>query len=295
MKRVAIIQSSYIPWRGYFAAIARCDTFVYLDSVQFTRRDWRTRNAIRTSQGVHWLSVPVMQKGNFRAPIDQIRIANPNWWRKHLKAIELAYRRAGHFDDTFPFVRQLFEMAANLPRISEVNQYMTKALCQALGIRTCFVSDVDLLPRETLSAMQPTERLVRLSAAVGAGVYLSGPSAKNYLRRGRFRRTRYSSGVDGLQPVRGAVPANRGRIRFRGVDSRHPSQSGHRSYQRYRSLLPDREPKSGRPITFAIVEEPEAPRMGECGGIGRCSTFPILSVRRWHLRIGATPRDTISG
>ena len=186
MKRVAIIQSSYIPWRGYFAAIARCDTFVYLDSVQFTRRDWRTRNAIRTSQGVHWLSVPVMQKGNFRAPIDQIRIANPNWWRKHLKAIELAYRRAGHFDDTFPFVRQLFEMAANLPRISEVNQYMTKALCQALGIRTCFVSDVDLLPRETLSAMQPTERLVRLSAAVGAGVYLSGPSAKNYLDEADF-------------------------------------------------------------------------------------------------------------
>src|SRR5215467_12650585 len=109
MTRAAIIQSSYIPWRGYFAAIALCETFVFFDSVQFTRRDWRTRNAIKTSHGVHWLSVPVMQKGNFHTPIDGIRIADPNWWRTHLKSIELAYRRAGHFDDTFPFVRHLFE------------------------------------------------------------------------------------------------------------------------------------------------------------------------------------------
>ncbi|MGO4741343.1 WbqC family protein [Bosea sp. 2KB_26] len=186
MRRVAIIQSSYIPWRGFFAAVALCDTFVFFDSVQFTRRDWRTRNAIKTSQGVHWLSVPVMQKGNFHTPIDGVRIADPNWWRTHLKSIEIAYRRAGHFDDIFPFVRHLFESVADLPTLSEVNQTMTTALCRALEIETHFVRDIDLLPRETMTAMQPTERLAKLSAAVGAETYLSGPSARSYLDEGKF-------------------------------------------------------------------------------------------------------------
>lgn len=186
MTRVAIIQSSYIPWRGFFSAVALCDTFVFFDSVQFTRRDWRTRNAIKTAQGVHWLSIPVMQKGNFRAPIDSVRIADPNWWRTHLKSIEIAYRRAPHFEENFPFIRQLFESVAELPTISEVNQTMTTALCRALEIRTRFVRDTDLLPREAMAEMRSTDRLVRLSAAIGAQTYLSGPSAKSYLDEGEF-------------------------------------------------------------------------------------------------------------
>ncbi|MGF7055272.1 hypothetical protein GGC47_004483 [Bosea sp. OAE752] len=186
MKRVAIIQSSYIPWRGFFAAIALCETFVFFDSVQFTRRDWRTRNVIKTPQGVHWLSVPVQQKGNFHAPIDSICIADPGWWQAHLKSIEIAYRRATHFDDAFPLVQRLFETIADLPTLSQVNQGMITTLCKALGIEARFLRDIDLLPREAMAAMRPTERLVKLSAAADAQIYLSGPSAKSYLDEDEF-------------------------------------------------------------------------------------------------------------
>lgn len=186
MKRVAIIQSSYLPWRGLFAAIAQCDCFVFLDSVQFTRRDWRTRNTIKTPQGVHWLSVPVMQKGNFHSSIDEVQIAEPNWWKTHLKSIELNYRRAHHFRESFPLVEQLFESVANTPTLSEMNQTMTMAICQMLGVKSQFSRDVDLLPREALVQMSPTDRLVKLAMATGASVYLSGPSAKNYLDEHEF-------------------------------------------------------------------------------------------------------------
>ena len=62
-KRVAIVQSNYIPWKGYFDLIASVDEFILYDDVQFTRRDWRNRNRIKTPQGVHWLTVPVKVKG----------------------------------------------------------------------------------------------------------------------------------------------------------------------------------------------------------------------------------------
>lgn len=181
MSRVAIIQSSYIPWRGYFGAIAACETFVFFDSVQFTRRDWRTRNTIKTAQGVHWLSVPVAQKGHYHTPIYQIRVAEPGWWRAHLKTIEMSYRRAAHFDEVFPFVAGLFEATDTQELLSEINMGMTAAICARLGIQTRLLRDVDILPAEEMAAMDPTVRLAKLCSAVGANVYLSGPAAKTYL------------------------------------------------------------------------------------------------------------------
>lgn len=186
VKRVAIVQSSYIPWRGAFAMIARADAFVFLDSVQFTRRDWRTRNRIKTAQGPLWLTIPVKQKGNYLAPIDAMEIAEPGWAAKHLRSIEGAYRRAPGFSSAIEAVRAAYAGVADQPMLSGVNQQLTRALCTVLGITTPFLRDVDLLPRDRLEALDPTQRLVELAAASGATHYISGPSARAYLDEGAF-------------------------------------------------------------------------------------------------------------
>ena len=46
MKKVAILQSNYIPWKGYFDIINMVDEFILYDDMQYTRRDWRNRNKI---------------------------------------------------------------------------------------------------------------------------------------------------------------------------------------------------------------------------------------------------------
>lgn len=185
-RRVAIIQSSYIPWRGSFAILARCDAFVFLDSVQFTRRDWRTRNRIKTPQGPLWLSIPARQKGNYTAPIDAIEVAEPGWAAQHVRSIEANYRRAPHAAAVLPALHEAYAAAGAEPLLSRVNQGLTAALCRLLGIGTPLLRDVDLLPRERLDALDPTARLVELAAAAGAGEYLSGPSARSYLDEAAF-------------------------------------------------------------------------------------------------------------
>jgi len=52
VKRLAILQSNYIPWKGYFDLIKYVDEFILFDDVQFTKNDWRNRNRIKTSQGL---------------------------------------------------------------------------------------------------------------------------------------------------------------------------------------------------------------------------------------------------
>ena len=82
-KRVAIVQSNYVPWRGYFDLIASVDEFVLLDDVQYTRRDWRNSNRIKTEQGTRWLTMPVEVSGRYTQNIDETRIAEPGWAEQH--------------------------------------------------------------------------------------------------------------------------------------------------------------------------------------------------------------------
>lgn len=186
-RRVAIIQSCYIPWRGYFSIIARCDVFIFLDSVQFTRRDWRSRNRIKTPQGPQWLSIPVNQKGQFHAPIDAISIADPNWAQQHLRSIEANYRRAQHFAEAFPMLEEAYLTASSDGNLSAINRALTASLCRLIGLSTPLMRDVDLLGRTSLETMDSTARLVELTASLKASEYLSGPAARTYLDEAAFK------------------------------------------------------------------------------------------------------------
>lgn len=65
MKTIVITQFNYLPWRGHFDLFRRADEVVLLDSVQYTMRDWRNRNIIKTSAGPVWLTIPVEVKGHY--------------------------------------------------------------------------------------------------------------------------------------------------------------------------------------------------------------------------------------
>ena len=99
MKKVAIVQSSYIPWIGYFDLIGSVDEFIIYDSMQFTKRDWRNRNLIKTPQGKKWITIPVLSKGKYHQTIFDTKIDGIRWQKDHLKAITLNYARAPFFDE----------------------------------------------------------------------------------------------------------------------------------------------------------------------------------------------------
>jgi len=78
-KRIAIVQSCYIPWKGYFDLIRRVDEFILYDDAQYTKRDWRNRNRIKTPNGPAWLSIPVDVKGKYLQAIKDTRVSDPDW------------------------------------------------------------------------------------------------------------------------------------------------------------------------------------------------------------------------
>lgn len=179
--RVGIIQSNYIPWRGYFDFINSVDLFVFYDDVQYTRRDWRNRNRIKTPDGVKWLSVPVLHK-NTAQQIDETLIDyGQKWWEKHLRKIELAYQKMPYFASYFQQYGEI--LAEKFETISELNQSLVRWLMLCLGIPTPLKSTSEL----NISG-RSTERLINILRTVGASHYLSGPSAAAYLDYDQFRQ-----------------------------------------------------------------------------------------------------------
>ena len=92
MKSCIITQSNYIPWKGYFDSINQVDIFVIYDDMQYTKRDWRNRNYIKTPQGLKWLSIPVEVSGKFHQKINETLISDKSWNRSHWESIKQNYK-----------------------------------------------------------------------------------------------------------------------------------------------------------------------------------------------------------
>jgi WbqC-like protein family len=180
MKKVAILQSNYIPWKGYFDMIAAVDEFILYDDMQFTRRDWRNRNQIKTPQGVHWLTVPVQVKGKYDQKIRDTEIDGSDWALLHWKALVQNYRRAPHFDEVAALIESLY-LAGAYTNISQLNRRFIEVVCGYLGIKTVISNSWDY----TLIDGK-TERLADLCKQVGGSEYISGPAAKDYVEENVF-------------------------------------------------------------------------------------------------------------
>jgi len=180
-KNVAILQSGYIPWKGYFDIINIVDLFIFYDDVQFTTRDWRSRNRIKTKDGLLWLSVPC---GSDRDRlICDVAIKDNYWQRKHWETICHSYAKAEYFAE----YRHMFEdiyLGRTWSNLSEMNQYIIRLIAQdMLGITTPFGDSRDYSVGSNKGA-----RILDILDKVEATEYLSGPSAKSYLDPEEFKR-----------------------------------------------------------------------------------------------------------
>ncbi len=173
--KVAILQSNYIPWKGYFDLIASVDTFVIYDEVQYTKQDWRNRNRIKTLNGVKWLSVPVTVNGLYSQRVCDTLVAKTNWGHTHWAKLEASYCKAKYFDLISSWLKPLY-LASKDTNLSDLNLRFIKSICEFLEINTEILDS-----RSVGKPGGKSERLVNICKELGAENYISGPAAKAYL------------------------------------------------------------------------------------------------------------------
>ena len=184
MKKIAIIQSCYIPWKGFFDIIASVDEFILYDDMQYTRRDWRNRNRIKTPQGTQWLTIPVEVKGRYFQKICETRVSDSGWRENHWRSLRVNYGKAPFM----PLYQSIFEelyLGSDEVMLSKINYAFITAICGILGIETPITWSMDYKVEGS-----KTDRLISLCKAANATHYLSGPSAQNYIEKEKFEAER---------------------------------------------------------------------------------------------------------
>ena len=192
MKKIAILQSNYIPWKGYFDLINMVDEFILYDDMQYTRRDWRNRNKIKTPQGLQWLTIPVEIKGKFFQKIKDTRITDKKWNIKHWRTISQNYSKSKYFKDYKDIFEELY-LKCDEEYLSQINYKFITTINEILEIKTKlrWSSEFELVDGQT-------EKLLGICKDCNADIYLSGPAAKDYFNEEVSKAREYKSRVDGL-------------------------------------------------------------------------------------------------
>lgn len=174
------MQSSFLPWLGYFDLIKSVDHFIFLEEVQYTKRDWRNRNLILGSNGPEWITAPVESKGKRSQTIREAKLLQDGWSKRMLKTINHHYSKAPFFDDLDVILHDIISGAEG-QSLSLVNRSLISKTCSYLGINTKLSDDEGV---NTLA--DPSQRIASLVKSVGGNEYLSGPRAKSYLELAKF-------------------------------------------------------------------------------------------------------------
>ena len=173
MKKIAILQSNYIPWKGYFDMINMVDEFILYDEAQYTKNDWRNRNKLKTPQGLKWITIPVRQL-NLEQKIEETKVIDNKWRAKHWKTLSQNYAKTSCFKNYKDVFEELYLHSSEI-YLSQINYQFISAICNILGIKTKlrWSSEFQLEGGQT-------EKLLGICKQCNADTYLSGPAAKDY-------------------------------------------------------------------------------------------------------------------
>lgn len=180
MTRLVVLQSNYIPWKGYFDLINDSDIFIFHDDLQYTKNDWRNRNKIKLPNGPQWLTIPVGTSE--KRLICEVQILDKAWQRNHYARLVEAYSATRYYHQ-YQHLLDAFYLHATWTSLSELNQGFIKAIAGELGITAAFLDSRDLHPQGA-----KLDRLIDIIKKSGATSYISGPSARAYIDQDRFNR-----------------------------------------------------------------------------------------------------------
>lgn len=174
--RIAISQPTYLPWLGYFDLMDQVDIFVLLDTVQFEKQSWQQRNRIKTATGLQWLTVPVKIKGRSLQRIEEVEIAERDYWKKHVNQLRGHYRSAKYFEEFFPQFQAVLAEGAEQGNLAELNIRLIEWFASILGVATRRVRSSSLGVEGKRSGLN-----LALCEALGGNSYYSALGSAVYL------------------------------------------------------------------------------------------------------------------
>lgn len=181
--KVCILQPNYIPWKGYFDLILKSDIFVFLDDVQYTKRDWRNRNLIKTPNGTSWITIPIDLSEGSKVPLNMVKTKNDLWINNHLEQFKRNYKKSKFFNEIFDLLNNCYR-EINSNYLISINSSLIFKICDYLDINTKFLNSSSL----NIKSVEKSKRILSICKSLNTTEYITGIKSKNYIEEDSFKK-----------------------------------------------------------------------------------------------------------
>jgi hypothetical protein len=174
------MQPTFNPWIGYFDLIDYVDKFVFLDTVQLTRRSWQVRNKLKVNGKEHMFTLPIVkEKERDREIIHTVKLANPKENGKKIYALlQQSYKKSRYYDEVNAVIKDIVLYETEL--LSEYNINIIKTLASYLDIETEFVT---LSQTDYQLQTSKGKLILDICDYMGTDKYISPLGSKEYLTK----------------------------------------------------------------------------------------------------------------
>ncbi|MFI5986991.1 WbqC family protein [Streptomyces sp. NPDC051555] len=180
----AIHQPNLFPRLTTLAKLFAADTWIVLDDVQFTRRDYQHRTrlaALNDRERTQWLSIPTHLPYGRQTVISEALIVDANLARHRTESMLRQHYGASPYWATLAQALNPVSAAFDTGRTASVAETSTRSLLDLLGWKGQIFRSSALPARPGRS-----QRLADLTAAVGARQYLCGTGGMSYMDESPF-------------------------------------------------------------------------------------------------------------
>ena len=180
MSNVVIHQPEYFPWLNFFFKMKNCNKFIFLDSVQYSKRSFQNRNILGKDGNSFYITVPIVRASRDTL-ISDIKIDNTKKWiDEHTKKFHYCYKKAKFFKPVITLIENEYNKCYQY--LNELNQGLIKSFAKKMEIECDFFSSTELSVTGKKSKL-----ILDLCAKIKTIKYITGFGSKSYLDEEKFK------------------------------------------------------------------------------------------------------------
>lgn len=187
MKTIAVMQPYFFPYIGYWQLIHAVDRFVIYDDLNYIKGGWINRNRLLINGEPAFITAPLQQPSPYKRICDIAMQPSFAWRDKLVKMIEITYRKAPCFAETFPVIERLINCEAS--NLADYLAHQLQTLAAFMEIKTEFVVTSRCYENERLSGQA---RVLDICKLEEASAYINPQGGQTLYDAAIFR----STGID---------------------------------------------------------------------------------------------------
>tara|TARA_R100001163_G_C5050254_1_gene187137 strand:+ start:128 stop:859 length:732 start_codon:yes stop_codon:yes gene_type:complete len=178
-------QPEFFPWLGFISKARMGDVYYILDTVQFMKEHWHSRNKIRKKDGWLWISTPVLQSKSKLLMWPEARIDNSkNWKRKQLNSIRMCYSRAEYFEDIFSELEEIY--SKDYEYLIDFSEEIIKYAFKKFDINIPIYRTSKLIENGKDISGKKSDLIIKMCKSAGARTFVFGQDGKTYIEKDKF-------------------------------------------------------------------------------------------------------------